>query len=317
MKVETIYSRAGVEIVTSPFLVGPELEKLAQQASCDFIRALPEDVTDVVSLEILNGGHYYFVGPAFEEVRGVKCPISTLRAKRRLEDGEWKVRVWDEGGEDLSNYSALLIGDTVATGTTLCGTIKVVLERIAAAGRPLPDVYVWTIAGASSVVGHPTLQEIDETLRGHGRELSFYFANARFNLAPNGTDLRLVDAEYDKRAEHEITAKVGAFLPKMRCAVWDWGDRFREVRNHLEEIAEYYAAEGAPEWLLEGIQTRRLEQGDSVTAGMKAAEAPGEALDLKRKRTQAECTLADRAQATEEQGDAPEPKRRREEASVN
>jgi hypothetical protein len=32
----------------------------------------------------------------------------------------------------------------------------------------------------------------------------------------------------------------GSFSAQMKCAVWDWGDRFREIPHHLEEIKEYY-----------------------------------------------------------------------------
>jgi hypothetical protein len=42
--------------------------------------------------------------------------VSTLHAKRRFEDGEWKVRVWDKGGANLGDYENILIGDTIATG---------------------------------------------------------------------------------------------------------------------------------------------------------------------------------------------------------
>jgi hypothetical protein len=182
-----------------------------------------------------SGGHCHFFGPAFEEVCGVRCTVSALRAKRRFEGEEWKARVWDGAGEDLSKYSAILIGDTVATGTTLCGTTKIILERIAATGKPYPDIYVWAIAGSTSAAEHPMLLEIDALLKANGKKLHLHFANARSSLNENGTDLQFFDADYNERAEKEIKAKPGAFLPpKMRCAVWDWGDRFREIRSHLE-----------------------------------------------------------------------------------
>jgi hypothetical protein len=59
-EVKIIYSKAGIEIVTKPFLVGEELAALSKRCSMDFIQALPADTTDVVSLEILNGGQYYY-----------------------------------------------------------------------------------------------------------------------------------------------------------------------------------------------------------------------------------------------------------------
>jgi hypothetical protein len=38
------------------------------------------------------------------------------------------------------------------------------------------------------------------------------------------------------KAQAAYEAKCGPFLGKMKCAVWDWGDRFRERDHHLEEI---------------------------------------------------------------------------------
>ena len=31
-----------------------------------------------------------------------------------------------------------------------------------------------------------------------------------------------------------------AFLPQLKCAVWDWGDRFMGAKHHLEEVGEYF-----------------------------------------------------------------------------
>ena len=55
MRVSTIYSAAGLEIVTQPFLVTSKLEALAQRASEDFIKSLnlPKDGPTPVALEIL------------------------------------------------------------------------------------------------------------------------------------------------------------------------------------------------------------------------------------------------------------------------
>ena len=262
MKTRVLYSAAGVEIVTQPFLVGPELERLALECSKDFARALPADLpADAVSLEILNGGRYYFVSRAVEEaIPGRKCPVSTLRAKRRQQpDGAWRVDVWDAGGVSAADCSALLIGDTVATGTTLMGTIKHLLDERRAQNKPLPDIHIFTIAGSSAVCNVPGIKAIDELLAGQGKALHLYFANAQFNLADNGTDLGFEGAVYDALAEREIHARLGAFAPCMRCCIWDWGDRFREVDAHLAEIDHFYGSEcnGAPEWLLRGIRERR------------------------------------------------------------
>ena len=74
MRVDTCFSAAGCEIVASPFLVGEaELGKLALTCSEDWIKSLPADVLDPagpapVSLEILNGGKFYYLQSAWTNI---------------------------------------------------------------------------------------------------------------------------------------------------------------------------------------------------------------------------------------------------------
>ena len=226
MKVSTIHSPAGVEIVTQPFLVGAPLEKLAQCASEDFVRSLGPDAfpagTTPVSLEILNDGHYYFCGAACEAVTGAPCTIATLRAKRghnsaesyggdawhakdvpdgttlwQSEGSDWCVRIWDNKPIPAG---PLLVGDTVATGTTLAGVLEFVVDQMVTA-ESVHDIHVFSIAGAGSWGGNGAdggiatkLQRVDEALTRHGKQLTVTFANSEFALQANGTDLSFTGA---------------------------------------------------------------------------------------------------------------------------
>ena len=50
----------------------------------------------------------------------------------------------------------------------------------------------------------------------------------------------------------------GFALEKMKCGVWDWGDRFTKPMHHLEEVSEYYEAlDGAPEYITSALRSRR------------------------------------------------------------
>lgn len=305
MKVSTIYSPAGVEIMTQPFLVGKKLEKLAQSASEDFVRSLdlPADA-EPVSLEILNGGHYYFCADACKAVTGRDCKVSTLRAKRghdsaetyggeqhwasnvpegttlwESEGSDWCVRIWENTGIP-SGAGPLLVGDTVATGTTLAGVLEFCVHEMGQANC-YQDIHVFSIVGASSWTdidgadgGIATkLQGVDQTLAANGKTLTVTFANAQFALQPNGTDLAFTGADMLPEASVATEAKLGGFAAKMKCAVWDWGDRFREIEHHLEEIHEYYGGlPDCPAWLMEGIETARAEQA-TAGGGSGGAEA--------------------------------------------
>ena len=131
------------------------------------------------------------------------------------------------------------------------------------------DIHVFAIAGASSWTdvdgsdgGIATkLKGVDSTLTANGKCLTVTFANAQFALQHDGTDLSFNGADILPAARREIEAKLGDFSGKMKCAVWDWGDRFRNIDRHLEEIHKYYSAqEDCPKWLLEGIETAQAEQ---------------------------------------------------------
>lgn len=288
MKVETIYSGAGVEIISSPFLVAEPLEKLAQAASEDWLRSLPREALlageGPVSLEILNGGHYYFGAKACEAVTGKPCRVATLRAKRghcsaetyggpanfdknlpagtevwRNEGSDWCVRIWEAQPVPAG---PVLVGDTIATGTTLAGVLGWLVSKMEAAGS-VHDIYVFTIVGASDWCnGHAgslkKLEPVDAALRKHGKELHVTFANGRFALHQNGTDMNpcpSMGSVLHERAKAELDSKVGSkFLKRMRCAIWDWGDRFRQPEKHLHEVRDHFRLQAdCPQYILEGL----------------------------------------------------------------
>ncbi len=153
------------------------------------------------------------------------------------------------------------------------GTIKHLLDERLSQGKPLPDIHIFCIAGSSAVCSVPGIQAIDELLAAQGKALHLYFANAQFHMADNGTDLGFEGATYNARAEIDIRRKLGGFAPQMRCCIWDWGDRFREIDDHLSEIEHYYGSvcSDTPAWLMRGIHDRRSAR---AKAAMQASAAP-------------------------------------------
>lgn len=74
-------------------------------------------------------------------------------------------------------------------------------------------------------------------------------------------DLRFTgdDARWNERARAEATAKLGPFFSKVKCACFDWGDRFTNEEAHLHEVAAWCGAEstGAPAWMVEAVERER------------------------------------------------------------
>jgi len=310
MHIERVQSTAAARIVAEPYLVEDELSQLAQQCSQDWLQSLPKERLDPtgpapVSLEILNGGKFYYSKAAWDAVHPENpCGLLKLRARRghasgasyggpahndqNLEKGmelyrspgsDWCVRLW-EIPEDLGLTGPVLVGDTIATGTTLVGVLGWLVEKMEAAGA-VHDIFVFTIVGASSWSSGDggvldKLKHVDDALRRHGKELSICFANAYFALDANGTDLNPSPergAEWIPAALEAVTKRVGDFpLTDLKCGVWDWGDRFTKALHHLEEVAEHYESFGerAPLYIVEGLRTR-IEQRRSADDDAHAA----------------------------------------------
>ena len=91
--------------------------------------------------------------------------------------------------------------------------------------------------------------------------LTVTFANAYFALDANGTDLNpspQKGAEWLPEALLLLQEKLGSFDPeKLRCGVWDWGDRFTNPLHHLLEVQEHYAKiQDTPAFITAGLDER-------------------------------------------------------------
>ena len=159
--------------------------------------------------------------------------------------------------------SNLLIPDTVATGTTLAGVLDTLLRsRISG---PLPNIYIFTIAGSDACV--KKLKPVYENvLKKRGASMTIVFSNAMFNLDSNGTDLGFEGAKIHDRAEKIFDKILGVFpRSNMKCAIFDWGDRFRAPTEHLLEVrSNFEKIKTTPKFILDGI-AKRLSRQDKLT----------------------------------------------------
>ena len=82
------------------------------------------------------------------------------------------------------------------------------------------DIKIFAIAGSAACEHH--LDKLNARLEPKGKSISITYANAKFNLASNGTDLGFTGADYNDEAKSCIDEAVGGFSAFMKCAVWDW-----------------------------------------------------------------------------------------------
>lgn len=265
--VQVLYSQPAVAILSQPYLVNDELSVLSQASNVDFVQSLDLNaLVNPVVVEILNGGRYYYLPAAYEQVTGKKPRVASLKAKRRYDSASagWVVDLKNEQGQ--FHGGTMLIGDTVATGTTLAGTLDLLVEHMLEAKQALHDIYVFAIAGSSIGVTKGLFNAVAAKLATQGKSLTLVVSNCDFELHENGTDLMFGDvsdaknvARYNPKALTELTAHCGVIFNDLKCCVWDWGDRFTQPAIHLAELLEH----------LEHRLTARLTADVPVTAAIE------------------------------------------------
>jgi len=272
---ELIYSRAGLEICASPFLCGEEIVKHSQECSSDFLKSLAQKsaMDDPVLLDILMGGRHYHLNKVWPEVFPHKSLAhAEIRASRFLaDDGNWGVKIWYDKEASVANQDSpdpfehtkellrtaktLIIGDTLATGTTMRGILGWVLDQRKDSPHGL-NVEIFSIAGSDKCLDQ--ISKLTKRFKEQQWRVRIWFANQSFYLNDNGTDLEFIGARMLPVAKEYYNKRLGDFQSKMKCGIWDWGDRCSRVESHLEEIHEYYHTQkNVPKFITSGIEAAR------------------------------------------------------------
>jgi len=295
-----IWSPSGLDIVCNPFMVGNDMMEKTLDASLDFLEATSTYrlKKPTCHLDILRGGAIYQMKDAAEAVLTEEIHTAQIRCSRyQKDDGSWDCRIWfdnkchgaDPSLKDIEQVKrtirragTILIGDTVATGTTLSHVLKWVCmahDDPHSRRKPRPlDVIVYSVAGSD--VSNLALREAADMLESFGGNLLLVYANAYFKLdLENGTDLGFKNAQLHPKAETELKKRFGDMdMGLMKCCIFDWGMRVYEKIKHLEEVIEYYEPfeDKLPQWFVENMNKGKrtlvqLKQEAALREEQKAA----------------------------------------------
>ena len=237
-----------LEVHTKPWLCGEELHELAKRIASKFLRVLYYELplkgvplSRVCELTILAGGLYYMIDEAFKEVFGRSLQRCIVSARRyQLEDGTWRVNMNYENFEALPDRAIIIIGDTIATGTTITNSLIKLREAALERGYMIDKVAILTISGA--VNGSRGLRAIEEEFRKEWENFELYVFNccAVFGLEPNGTDMPYGHPETIAPSDviSIVNERLTPQLARRLCSIFDWGDRTKNPVKHLRELIE-------------------------------------------------------------------------------
>ncbi len=198
-------------------LIGLPFRSACRAATELFLRHLADELpreAAVSELAILSKGLVYQVADAYGTVFGKNLPMNLIATRRATVDQgvvsiEVTYRRFDAGG------SSLIIGDTVASGATMCAALNEY-----AAAHALVSVTVLSYAG--SIVG---AERVAAFCSDRGISLRLVYGLAAFGLAPNGFDLSFLDPATVTDPSYVDRARA-LFAGRPVSAVgWDFGSQ--------------------------------------------------------------------------------------------
>ncbi len=246
-----ICSEPSRKILYNPQMAGKELQETMEEVSKIFIdaatrKALPgKKLGGIVEFVLLSGGLYYGIARGFRETHGHALPQCFLGIKRqRVEGAEGQFRAVStyENFESLPQDATVIIGDTIATGSTILRAAGELENAIAEKDGRLSSLIICSLA--CSTEGARKLGRMEKKLRERdpGFRLHLIVAEQLFHLMPDGTDLRFLreDSVMPDETRAYTLSRYGEALGKdMKCAIFDWGTRCKNPKAHYVEFMHF------------------------------------------------------------------------------
>ncbi|MCX8194707.1 MAG: hypothetical protein N3G22_01185 [Candidatus Micrarchaeota archaeon] len=281
-----ICSPAAREVLYRPHIAGKTLQDAMEKNASIFASILGKHVLSgakkerICELVFLSGGLYYALNFGFKarfDFALPQCFIGIQRQRVEGKEGEFRAVAGYGNFESLPDKAHVIIGDTVATGATLVKGIQLLLDEAESRSLSIESISVLTLAGSS--IGAQKLARLATThiLPQHPKcKVSFFACEMLFHLMPDGTDLRFLmpDSIMPEESRQEALQRYGGYLAKnMKCAVFDWGTRCKNPKEHYHEFLRYADSELAGNKLDEKGKRVLQKMKEEAQALLKEFEA--------------------------------------------
>ncbi|KUL25798.1 hypothetical protein [Actinoplanes awajinensis] len=240
-------------LLTSPHLVGDQYSQALRTGVRDALSMAVAEIPDLRTaltrtrsevLNILRGGLTFGVASAVEAVSGTPPMVGFIGTDRQA----GALRIDYERWEDADG-GALVLGDIVATGSTVDLALRTVLDRSARTGRRIPHIVVVTIAAAPGVAAIERLVNSYAATLPAPPRATVIALESIFRLPENGAAAEFPQAPFDflrgttattPEFEWERLTTMGSLLEK--CVVYDGGLRAFAPTGHLDFRAAWWTA---------------------------------------------------------------------------
>lgn len=170
----------GEELLFNRGLVGRDFSRICYEESSIMLRHLADqlDFKKLSEIIVLSKGFYYQLFAAARDVLDENLQINFIATKRVI-DASGKCDVVVSYSDFSSLSDDLIIGDTIASGATICTVLSAYLKK-----HSIRNLYILSYCG--SVVGGIVISHF---CKEHNINLTMVYSLAAFGLAHNGFDL--------------------------------------------------------------------------------------------------------------------------------
>lgn len=241
-------------LLTSPHLVGEQYNHALRTGVRDALSMAAAEISDLRTaltrtraevLNILRGGLTFGVASAVEAVSGTPPMVSFIGTDRRA-DG---IMGLDYERWEHADGGALVLGDIVATGSTVDLALRKVLDESARTGRRIPHIVVVTIAAAPGVAAIERLVNSYAATLPASTRATVIALESIFRLPEPGAGVDFPQAPFDflrgttattPEFEWERLTTMSSLLEK--CVVYDGGLRAFAPTGHLDFRKAWWSA---------------------------------------------------------------------------
>lgn len=240
------HSQPSASILLDQSLAGKELKKKAIMSAKEFLKdAYPiclkgEKAENVIDYVLLCGGNYYGIKEAYEKIFHKSIRQAYIGIKRHEKDGRWQAEATYFSFDAIPDNATVIIGDTIATCSSIKKAVGELINEFEGKKLKIKKIIVYTIAG-TALAARILKQTEDKMKKKFPEAKIYYFASeALFGLEENGSDMPFFHKDTIMTPEiKKMLNNHPAIAKRMKCCVFDWGDRCKNPQRHYKELIEY------------------------------------------------------------------------------
>ncbi|PWJ39990.1 type I phosphoribosyltransferase [Sediminitomix flava] len=245
-------------ICNDPLVLGIEYTRNLRKSCSKFFKIIKEEHVfeleekQTVVYNILRGGLNFDLREALADAYSWNLHnsafISAQRSRVSEDSEEWHILESDYKKVYFPNDADIVIGDVVATGTSLKHGMEIMIKEAQKQNKTLRSLTFFTYGGP---ITDDVLEETDQKLRKafpNYQKTMLCYLEGRFEIPTpesvfqikiTGTDLVRKDS---LMAPEFIESQYEApSFPLERCTIYDAGSRAFHVQEYLEDVLEYWS----------------------------------------------------------------------------